>query len=134
MIESSSFDNRLSPFAKLAGVKVNASEKGYSQCAIDICEQTYNLQRTAHGGAISTLVDCGIYFALKPYLNDNEGVKTVQLQINYFAAASSGVLLCESKIINKGKRIATLESEVKNEGKLVAKATGILYISKVKAG
>ena len=122
----------LSPFAKLAGVKVNQSEKGFSQCVIEISEQTYNLQRTAHGGAISTLVDCGIFYALHPLLSKDEAIRTVQLQVNYFAVAASGTLVCESKIINKGKRIATLESEVKNEGNLVAKATGILYINKTK--
>ena len=131
MTESTHYQEAISPFARLAGVKVARIEKGYSECIIEICEQTFNLQRTAHGGAISTLVDCGIYYALHPLLDKGEAVRTVQLQVNYFAVAPSGVLLCESRIINKGKRIATLESEVKNEGTLVAKATGILYISKV---
>lgn len=90
------------------------------------------MQKTAHGGAISKLVDCGIYCALHPLLNEDEAIRTVQLQLNYFAVAPSGVLICESKIIHKGKRIATLESEIKNEGTLIAKATGILYISKVR--
>ena len=132
MAEASSSKYRLSPFAKLAGVKVEKSEKGFSRCFIEISEQTYNLQGTAHGGAISTLVDCGVFFALHPLLNKDEAIRTVQLQVNYFTVAASGTLVCESKIINKGKRIATLESEVVNKGKLVAKATGILYINKAK--
>ncbi len=132
MTETSNPEYRLSPFAKLAGVKVERSEKGYSRCIIEISEQTYNLQGTAHGGAISTLVDCGIFYALHPLLSKNEGIRTVQLQVNYFAVAAYGALVCESKIINKGKRIATLESEVKNDENLVAKATGILYINRVK--
>lgn len=132
MTESSRYQDILSPFARLAGIKITRCDKGYSQCVIEISDQTLNLHRTAHGGAISTLVDCGMYYALHPLINEDEAVRTVQLQVNYFAMASSGVLVCESKIVNKGKRIATLESQVTNEGTLVAKATGIIYVSKVK--
>jgi len=44
----------------------------------------------------------------------------------------SGTLTCDTKVISKSKRIATLESEIKHEGHLVAKALGTWSIYKEK--
>jgi acyl-CoA thioesterase len=42
----------------------------------------------------------------------------------YLAPVFSGELVCMSRVINRGKRVATLEADVTNDGKLVAKALG----------
>jgi acyl-CoA thioesterase len=122
---------------KLIGVEVNKFEDGYSQAVIKVTESVLGLpigsaHTGVHGGAIATLVDVGMSAALVSLMKDDELARTVQLQINYLAAVQSGVLICESKVIQKGRRIATVESEVRNEGSLVAKTTGTYYISKAK--
>jgi len=48
--------------------------------------------------------------------------------MTYFKAARKGVLDCHTVIINKGKRVAMMESEIWNEDKLIAKATGSFAI------
>lgn len=132
MAESSSIPMKLSLFAKFTGINIISGENGHSQCTLEVTERILSLHMTAHGGAISTLVDVGMGVALSSGINRDELLKTVQLQVNYFTAASSGLLICESRIVNQGKRIATLESEVRNDGNLVAKATGTYYIYKAK--
>lgn len=123
---------------KLLGIEVTRFEKGYSQAVVKITESILGLpggsaHTGVHGGIIATLVDVGMSAALVSQLEDNELARTVQLQINYLSAAQSGVLICESKIIQKGRRIATVESEVFNDGNIVAKSTGTYYISQVKS-
>jgi acyl-coenzyme A thioesterase PaaI-like protein len=50
----------------------------------------------------------------------------------YFRAVTAGILTCDTRVIHRSKRIATLESEVYNEGNLIAKAIGIFSIFKGK--
>ena len=124
---------------KLLGIEVTRFENGSSQALVKITESVLGLpvgsaHTGVHGGVIATLVDVGMSAALVSLMKDDELARTVQLQINYLSAAQSGVLVCESKVIQKGRKIATVESEVLNDGKIVAKTTGIYYLSKVKEG
>ncbi len=51
-----------------------------------------------------------------------------EIKINYFKPVINGTLECRSKVINKGKTIACLESEILNKERLVAKACGTFAI------
>jgi acyl-CoA thioesterase len=125
------FEN--SPYTKLTGVEFTKREDGYSQAVLKVTESVLRITNgSVHGGAIATLVDVGMGAALLTHLKDDELAATIELHIYYLATALSGVLICESKFIHKGKKIATLESEVINEGRLVAKATATFSIYKVK--
>ncbi len=66
--------------------------------------------------------------ALALLLDRNELCTTVEIKISYFLAVSSGTLTCDTRIIHKGNRIATLESEVKQGKKLIAKAIGTFLV------
>jgi len=44
------------------------------------------------------------------------------------ASWASGTLVCDTTVINKGRRVAALESEVRNGERLVAKALGTFAI------
>lgn len=61
-------------------------------------------------------------------MEEDELCASIQVDIYYFQAVSSGVLTCESKLVRRSKKIAVLESEVKNRDNLVAKAVGTFYI------
>jgi len=78
------------------------------------------------------MADTGMGGALYSCLEEDELGATVELKINYFAAVTSGLLTCDTKIINKGKKIAVLESEIKNEERLIAKAMGTFSIFKAR--
>ena len=125
------FEN--SPYTKLTGVEFTQRGEGYSQAVLKITGQVLRLVNgSVHGGAIATLVDVGMGAALLTMLKDDEHASTIQFQTHYLSPALSGVLVCDSKVIRKGKKIAALECEVRNDGNLIAKATGSYYIFKAK--
>ena len=127
------FEN--SPFTKLAGIEFTGRGEGYSQAILKITEPVLRIVNgSVHGGAIATLLDVGMGAALLTCLKDDQHAATVQMQTHYLSPAMSGVLICNSKVIRKGRRIAALESEVINEGTVIAKATGTYYISKATKG
>ncbi|MFZ1866785.1 MAG: PaaI family thioesterase, partial [Polyangiales bacterium] len=57
-----------------------------------------------------------------------ESCATVEIKIVYLASAREGELVCETRVIRKGSRIAVLESEVFTGDRLVAKALGTYSI------
>jgi acyl-CoA thioesterase len=78
------------------------------------------------------MVDTGMGGALYTYLAPDELCTTIEIKIIYLYATSAGRLICETRVIQRSKRIAVLESEVKQNSTLIAKATGTFYIFKSK--
>lgn len=120
------------PFGELIGLNFSRLEKGYSQCALEVNEKLLNPHKVLHGAVISAMASTGMGGALYPYLDEDELCSAIEIKTNYFKAVTSGILTCETKLIHKSKKIAVLESEIKNDGSLIAKAIGTFYIFKVK--
>jgi len=120
------------PFGELIGLNFSKLKKGYSQCILEVNEKLLNPHKVLHGGVIYSMADTGMGGALYSYLDEDELCATIEIKIVYFTAVTSGILTCETKLIHKSKKIAVLESEIKNDGRLIAKAIGTFSIFKVK--
>lgn len=127
-LESKGFN----PFGELIGLKFTTFEQGYSQCVLEVNEKLLNPHKVLHGGVIYSMADTGMGGALYPFLEEGELCATIEIKIVYFAAVTSGMLTCDTKVVHRGKKIATLESEIENDGRPVAKALGTYSIFKVK--
>ncbi len=123
---------RISPFAKLVGLKFSRSADGIPQCILEIDNRVLNVNGTVHGGALHTLIDVSMGWFLFDQLRKDERIATVEVKINYLAAVSSGVLVATAKLIHRSKRLAVLESQVDCGGQLIAKAMGTFYISRTR--
>lgn len=122
------------PFAQLIGLKFTACKKGYSECVLEIGKNLLNPHKVVHGAVVYAMADTGMGAALYAYLGKGEICATVEIKIVYFAALTSGLLTCKTKVIHKGKRIAVLESEIEGDTRLIAKAIGTYSIFKAKGG
>jgi len=133
MIDKSPFNIKgFHPFGDLIGLNFKKFEKGYSQCVLKVNEKLFNPHRVIHGGVIYSMADTGMGAALYFHLEKNELCATIEIKINYFKSIRSGILTCNTKVINIGKKIATLESEILNGDQLVAKALGTYSIFQIK--
>jgi len=119
------------PFAELIGLSETKLEDGYSECVLEVEERHFNPNRVLHGGVIYSMADTGMGGALYTTLNRDESCATIEIKISYFRPVSNGAIICKTRIINRGKKVATLESEVFNGGKIVAKAMGTYSIFKI---
>ena len=119
------------PFGELIGLNFTKSEEGYTQSKIEVNDKLFNPHGVLHGGIIYAMADTGMGGALYPLLAENELCATVEVKINYFKPVTSGNIVCDTKVIHKGKKIAVMESEISNNGKLVAKAIGTYSIFKI---
>jgi acyl-CoA thioesterase len=127
-LESTGFN----PFGELIGLSFSQLENGHSRCALQVTNKLLNPNRVLHGGVIYSLADTGMAGALHTDLNEDESCATVEISIVYLAAVTSGTLTCETRLVRKSKRIAILQSEVENDGRLVAKALGTYSVIKAR--
>jgi acyl-CoA thioesterase len=120
------------PFGDLIGLKFTKLEKGYSQCTLDVVDKLLNPHKVVHGGVLYSMADTGMGAAAYTTLAKNELCATIEIKINYFKATRAGVLTCNTKVIHQGKKIVILDSEIFNDGQIVAKAMGTYSIFKPK--
>ena len=120
------------PFGDLIGLRFTEVEKGYSQCTLEVVDKLLNPHKVVHGGVLYSMADTGMGAAVYTNLDKNELCATIEIKINYFKATKSGTLTCNTKVIHQGKKIVTMDSEIINDGQLVAKAIGTYSVFKAK--
>lgn len=118
------------PYAELIGLEIEEVVAGRSICGLEVAEPHFNPQRVVHGAVLYSLADTGMGAALYPSLAGGEICATVEIKINYYKAVTKGQVRCVTELIHRGKRIASLESSLYVEDRLVAKANGTYSIFK----
>lgn len=119
-------------FAGLIGLSFSKSEGGASTCSLEVRENLLNPHGVLHGGVTYSMADTGMGAALYSLLEEGQSCATVEIKIAYFRPVTSGTLTCETKIVQKGKKIAFMESELKVGDKMIAKAMGTYSIFDIK--
>ncbi|MCP3925837.1 MAG: PaaI family thioesterase [Desulfobacterales bacterium] len=112
------------PYADLTGLKIENMKNGQSRCSLESSEKLFNPHGVIHGAVIYSLADTGMGAALYPGLEKGELCATIEIKINYYKAVTSGKVICLTKVLNRGKSVANLESEIFCEDNLIAKANG----------
>ena len=115
-------------FVKLIGLEETRREAGLSASRLEVHADLLNPHGTLHGGVMYSMADNGMGAALYTLLEEAESCATIEITMAYIAAVTAGTLTCETRVINKGRRVALLESEIRNGERLVAKAMGSFAI------
>ena len=116
------------PFAELIGLVVESVHQGRSLCRIEVEDKLLKPHGVVHGSVMSALADTGMGGALYPLLAEDESCATIEIKISYFKPVQEGTLECTTQLINRGKTVASLESEIFSNDELVAKASGTYAI------
>jgi acyl-CoA thioesterase len=119
---------KLSPFSDSLGVRIEKIDAGSCLCSLVIKDHLRNRNGGVHGGVIYSLADIAMGVALYSMLDKDERCSTIEIKINYLRPVSFGVLVCDAKVIQKGRTISVLESEIRSDDKLIAKAIGTFSI------
>ncbi len=113
------------PFADLIGMRFSDTghAPGRSECFIDVRPEHLNPHGVVHGGVLFSLADTGMGKALYPSLAEGELCATIEMRIAYHRPVSEGRIVCDSRLVSRGKRIAHLEADLMAGDALVARAT-----------
>ena len=101
-----------SPFAELLDMRVNDPQDGTSKVEMPIGPGHLQQAGRVQGGIVAALADYAMFRAIKPLLKPEETTTTIELKINFLAAAEKGTLTGTAKIISSGRRVMVGEMEV----------------------
>ena len=125
------------PFLALLNMGFQEAETGRVVFNVAPAEYHYNPIGMAHGGLASTLCDTAMGCAIHSTLPAGVGYATLELKINFVRplTMSTGLVVCEGKVINVGGRVATAEARVTDRaGKLYAHATTTCLLMRPASG
>ncbi len=112
------------PYGNLIGFRFTGQDAGTCSIELDVRDDLMNPHGVVHGAALYSLADTGMGAALYGLLEKGESCATINCSISYFRGVTSGMITCNTKVVNKGRSVATMESEILNDGKLAATAHG----------
>lgn len=112
------------PFAKLLGIELESQEPGVAVLSMKMREDLKRNGGIAHGGAVATLIDSAMAFAIMPLLGENEHSMTVDLTIHYLRSVSEGSARARARVVRAGKRVITVSAELFDSNEKLA-ATAI---------
>lgn len=109
-------------FPRLLGIEIDVIEKGRAVLGIEVREELKQLQGVMHGGAIASLIDTAVAFAILGASEPADRFTTVEMKVNYLSSIRAGRITAEARLIRDGRRIIVAECDVfDDKGRLAAK-------------
>ena len=117
------------PYYQLLQITLEKIDEGFARFRMPFRKELTQAYGVVHGGAIASLADTAVAFALMTIVQPGERVTTAEFKINFLSSVTNGEMIGEARIVNKGKKLVMADMEVKNEeGKLVAKGIATYMI------
>ena len=112
-------------------IEIN-TEAGTIQMEFDGKEAFTNPTGNIQGGFLAAMLDDTMGPALVATLKASEFAPTIDLNIQFFKPAKVGKIQAFGKIEKKGKTICYLSGELRQNDKVIAKATASAIIRKIE--
>ena len=125
----------IAPYFQLLSMRICELGLGYSISEIDIADEHLNPFGGVHGGVFSSIIDSAASWALFYGIEDeNAGLTSVNLNLNYLSPVKEGKLIAEGRQIKLGKTLGYAFCKVSDTaGKLLAHGTLTVMILPGKA-
>ena len=109
-------------FPRLLGIEIDTIEPGRAVLSVEVRKELKQLQGVMHGGAIASLIDTAVAFAIIGVSEPEDRFTTVEMKVNYLSAIRAGRVTAEARLIRDGRRIIVAECDVfDDKGRLAAK-------------
>ena len=109
-------------FPKLLGIEIDEVHRGRARLSVQVRKDLLQLQGVMHGGAIASLIDTAVAFAIVGASEPEDRFTTVEMKVNYLSAIREGRVIADARLIRDGRRIVVAECDVFDEkGRLAAK-------------
>ena len=124
---------RRPPVMVTLGMKVVRLGGGEATLSMEVNRRFHNPMGTLHGGIMTDLADACMGLATISTLHEGETFTTLELKMNLLRPVNRGKIICEAKVLHRGRTIALAEAAVKNsEGKEVARGVATQMILPVR--
>src|SRR6185436_18543844 len=111
------------PYAQLLGIELDEISEGVATLGLDVRKELKQNHGVVHGGAIASLIDTAMAFAIITLLEPREKVTTVDLTVSYLRPVTAGRMIAVAKVVRSGRRLFVVSADVFSEdGKLASTA------------
>jgi len=118
-----------SPYFNLISMEIKNLEAGHTRLEVILEKKHLHPFGMVHGGVFASLVDAAAYWAVYAEVDEGKWMTTVEMKLNFLAAARAGKLVAEGRRIKLGRTLGLGEGRVEDEeGKLLAYGTGTFMI------
>ena len=122
--------NHQNPFVGHLSIKIKDIGVGFSVLEVDVENKHRNLYGYIHGGVYASLIDTATFWAAYGEIDEDAGMVTLELKVNYLSAIEAGKILVNGKSIKVGRTIALAEATITDlEGKTLAHGTSTLLLT-----
>jgi 2-hydroxymuconate-semialdehyde hydrolase len=124
------------PYFRLLGMRFTAVSDGSATFEMPAASELYNPNNIVHGGALTSLADSAMGFAVFSTLLPGENFTTAELHVNFIKAvsAASGMLRSIGRVVHRGQQIAVAEAEILDpQNQLIARASSTNVILQRRA-
>ncbi len=114
------------PFPTLLKMRFTAVSDGTASFEMPVSSDHYNPNGVVHGGAIASLADSAMGFAVYSTLTGGENFTTAEIHVNFLkpATVESGTLRSTGRVLQRGRQVAVATAEVfDSKGQLIAIAS-----------
>ncbi|HEY8678193.1 MAG TPA: alpha/beta fold hydrolase [Candidatus Dormibacteraeota bacterium] len=114
------------PYPRLLNMRFIAVADGTATFEMPISHDLYNPNDVVHGGAITSLADSAMGFAVFSTLAAGENFTTAEIHVNFLkpATTTSGTLKSTGRVVHRGRQVAVAQAEVHDGGnQLIATAS-----------
>jgi uncharacterized protein (TIGR00369 family) len=117
------------PYFKLLSMIIQNLTPGHALLEMRLCDAHIQAFGVVHGGALASLIDTAAFWAAVCDLDEEDGITSVDLKLNYLAPVKTGTLTARGHLVKLGTTIGVGEAEVVDEkGKLIAYGTSTLMV------
>jgi uncharacterized protein (TIGR00369 family) len=109
-------------FPRMLGIEIDSVEPGRARLSVEVRKELKQLQGVMHGGAIASLIDTAVAFAIVGASEPEDRFTTVEMKVNYLRPISGGRVTADARLIKDGRRIIVADCDVFDaDGRLAAK-------------
>jgi uncharacterized protein (TIGR00369 family) len=120
-------------FPRSLGIELDSIEPGRARLSLEVQQRHLQLAGVMHGGAIATLIDTAVAFAIVGASQPGARFTTVEMKVNYLNPIREGRVVADARLIRDGRRIVVADCDVTDsQGRLAAK--GLLTYIRLNNG
>ena len=116
----------------LLGMSATSQAPGRSRVVLPFRDELTQLYGGVHGGALLSLADAALSIALATTFEGDETTATVDVSMSFLAPVGRRDVEAEGALTRRGRTMAFAECVLRAGADEVARAKGILYVSRSK--
>ena len=116
------------PYAHLLGIVLDVISEGVATLGLNVCKELKQNHGVVHGGAIASLIDTAMAFAIITLLAPGEKVTTVDLTVSYLRPLTKGRITARAEVVRSGRRLFVVSADVFADDGILASTALSTYI------